>query len=70
MITDLMRLALSGTLTLLEIVLGSTTLFFLSLVVAKLPTAQPGTTHGGGLRLAAAMVNTGAASVNRTGHSS
>lgn len=38
-VTDLTRLAL-GTLTLLEIVLGIDNIIFLSLVVAKLPTAQ------------------------------
>lgn len=61
-----MRLAL-GTLTLLEIVLGIDNIIFLSLVVAKLPTAQRN--HARRLGLAAAMVMRGAAGVNRTGHS-
>ncbi len=47
------RLAL-GTLTLLEIVLGIDNIIFLSLVVAKLPTAQRN--HARRLGLAAAMV--------------
>lgn len=52
-ITDLTRLAL-GTLTLLEIVLGIDNIIFLSLVVAKLPTAQRA--HARRLGLAGAMV--------------
>ncbi len=47
------RLAL-GTLTLLEIVLGIDNIIFLSLVVAKLPTAQRA--HARRLGLAGAMV--------------
>ncbi|SQJ38138.1 membrane protein [Salmonella enterica] len=43
-----------GTLTLLEIVLGIDNIIFLSLVVAKLPTAQRN--HARRLGLAAAMV--------------
>lgn len=53
-----------GTLTLLEIVLGIDNIIFLSLVVAKLPTAQRNHAVGGGDGYAP-----GAAGVNRLGHS-
>ena len=53
-----------GTLTLLEIVLGIDNIIFLSLVVAKLPTAQRA--HARRLGLAGAMVMR--AGINRLGY--
>lgn len=58
-----------GTLTLLEIVLGIDNIIFLSLVVAKLPTAQRN--HARRIGLAAAMIiASGTAGLYRLGNAS